>query len=117
MLKLLLFSLTQSLFLAAGQVSLKFAVVRLEKFSWSWSFFKSFLLNWPLLFSGIEMGIACILWLYMLKHWPFSIVYPLSSMAYLWGMIAAALLLHEPIMVSRWIGVVLIVAGSFLVIK
>lgn len=117
MVRLLLFSLSQSFLLAVAQITLKLAVAKLDKFSWTWSFFKSFFMNWPLLLSGLAMITAWVLWLYILKHWPFSIVYPLSAIAYVWGMIAATVLLHEPIAATRWIGVILIVAGAFFIAK
>ena len=55
--------------------------------------------------------------MYMLKHFPFSIVYPLSSLSYIFGMIAAILIFREQVEWSQWLGVLLIMAGSALMVK
>lgn len=115
--KLIVLSLIQSLFTAMAQVTLKVATGKLAKFSFSWDFFKTVVNNIPLLISGVCALTSVAMWMYILKHWPFSIAYPLSTFAYVWGMIAAALILHEPIAASRWIGVALIVIGMIFIAK
>ena len=110
-------ALLQSVFLAGGQVLLKLGLSVSGPFHWSWSFFRSQLTNWWYLGCGIVFAIAGVLWLYLLKHFPFSIVYPLSSISYIFGMIAAIFVFHEQVNVSQWIGVLLIMAGSALMVK
>ncbi len=107
----------QSLFLSGGQVLLKLAMEKMGKFEWSWVFFKSVLTNWWLLACGISFGIATVLWLYILKKFPFSLAYPLTSLSFIFGMIAAWLVFGESIPFSRWIGLVLVVLGCFLIMK
>lgn len=117
MLRILTFSLLQSLFLCGGQVLLKLGLAASGPFQWSWSFFKAQLTNWWFLGCGISFGVATVLWMYMLKHFPFSIVYPLTSISYIFGMIAAILVFHEHVNVSQWVGVLLIMAGSALMVR
>ncbi len=100
-----------------AQVTLKMATAKLAKFSFSWAFFKTVVTNIPLLIAGICALTSMVMWIHILKRWPFSIAYPLSTFAYVWGMIAAALILHEPIVATRWIGVVLIIAGMIFIAK
>ncbi len=117
MLRFVLIAIIQSLFLSAGQVFLKLAMARMGVFEWSWAFFKDLLLNWPLAACGVGFGGGTILWLYMLRNFDFSLAYPITSISYIFGMAAAALVFHETIPTTRWIGVVLIVFGVFFLVK
>jgi undecaprenyl phosphate-alpha-L-ara4N flippase subunit ArnE len=66
---------------------------------------------------GICYGIASLLWMYMLKKFPFSIVYPMISLSYVFGMFAAILFFHEQISLYKWLGVLFIVCGCCLILK
>lgn len=107
----------QTLFLAGGQVLLKIAMKQLPKFSWSWGYFKCVLTDWWFAAMGLSFGIATILWLYILKHYPFSQAYPMTALGYVFGMVAAILVFGEQVPAMRWIGVVLIVVGCFFIMK
>ena len=115
--RILPFAIVQSIFLAGGQVLLKLGLAASGPFSWSWSFIKTQLTNWWLLGRGISFGVATVLWMYILKHFPFSIAYPLSSISYIFGTIAAILIFHEHVSFSQWMGVLLIMAGSALMVR
>ncbi len=117
MLKLLTLSLSQCACLAMGQVFLKLAMVKMPKFEFSLSFFTALLTNWNLLFSGLSMGAASLLWFYIIKHYEFSIAYPLISFSYVFGMLAAIFVFHESVPVTRWMGLTLIVLGTFFLLK
>ena len=107
----------QSALLAGGQVLLKIAMNGLPKFSWSWSYFRSMLTNWWFAAMGLCFGLAGVLWLYILKKYPFSQAYPLTALGYIFGMVAAILVFGEDVPAVRWIGVTLIVAGCFFIMK
>ena len=107
----------QTLFLSAGQVFLKLAMEKLGKFEWTWAYFKTVLIDWWLLACGISFAVATVLWLYILKKFPFSQAYPLTSLSFVFGMIAAWLVFGESIPFSRWIGLILVVLGCFLIMK
>jgi len=107
----------QTLFLSAGQVFLKLAMGKLGKFEWTWAFFKTVFDDLWFLACGISFGAATVLWLYILKKFPFSQAYPLTSLSFVFGMIAAWLVFGENIPFSRWIGLVLVVLGCFLIMK
>jgi len=117
MLKLISYITVQSLFLVSGQVFLKLAMMQMGKFSFTWKFFKVAVLNWQFAVCGACMLTASLIWFYILKHFEFSIAYPLISISYLIGMVAAIFVFHETIPYTRWIGVVLIMVGVFLVTK
>ncbi len=96
---------------------MKLALAKMGQFHWTWHDVASQLINWWWLATGGVFAVATVLWLYMLKHWPFSVVYPLSSLAYVFGMIAAMAVFKEQIPLARWAGILLIMAGSVLIVK
>ena len=111
MFKLICASIIQCIFLASGQVFLKFGLERFEKLSWTWKFFRDFFTNWWLLASGLSMIVASIIWFYILKHHDLSLAYPLISISYIFGTLAAVFIFHETVPLTRWIGVLLIMTG------
>jgi undecaprenyl phosphate-alpha-L-ara4N flippase subunit ArnE len=97
--------------LAAGQVFLKFALARMEPFSWTWKFFRDFFTNWWMVGSGLSMIAATIIWFYILKNNDLSLAYPLISISYVFGTLAAIFIFHETVPFMRWIGILLIMIG------
>ena len=115
--RLLALVAVQTAFLSGGQVFLKLAMEKLGKFQWSWAYFKTVLTDWWLLACGVSFGVATLLWLYILKKFPFSQAYPLTALAYVFGMIAAWLVFGENIPFVRWAGLVLVVLGCMLIMR
>ena len=113
--KLILLALVQSVLLCGGQLFMKLALKSVDSVSWTWSFIWSQVTNWWWLACGVCFTAAGLLWMYILKHWAFSQAYPLSSLAYVFGMIAAMLVFHEHIAWTQWVGILLIMAGCYLV--
>ena len=111
MFKLIILATIQSFLLAACQVFLKFAALRMGDFVFTWAYFKDLLMNWQLALSGISIAAASIIWFYMLKHYELSLVYPLISISYIFGMLASVFIFHEVVPITRWIGVGLIMVG------
>lgn len=60
-------------------------------------------------------AVATVVWLVVLSNAPLSLAYPLQALAYLIGVLSAQFTLHEGVSFTRWIGVLLIVSGAFLV--
>lgn len=115
--RLILLVVLQTSFLSGGQVLLKQAMFQLPKFSWSWSYFRAVATDWWLLACGVVFGIATVLWLYILKHFPFSQAYPMTAMGYVFGVVAAIFVFGETVTPWRWIGVALIVLGCLFVMR
>ena len=116
-LKLLPISLIQCMLLTGGQVLMKYGLTKAGDFSWSWQYFGRLLLNWQFIGCGICYGIGSILWMYIIKHFPISMAYPMISISYVMGMFAAIIFFHEQIPLIRWIGVFLIMTGCVLIAK
>jgi undecaprenyl phosphate-alpha-L-ara4N flippase subunit ArnE len=98
-------------------VFLKFALARMSAFSWSWKFFGELLRNWQLAASGLSMLTASLIWFYIIKHYELSLAYPLTSMSYVLGTVAAMFIFHETVPVTRWAGVVFIMIGVMFLSK
>lgn len=114
---LLPLAVVQSALLASGQVLLKFALARMLPFSMSAAFWKSVFVNWQFAACGICYGAGSLLWFYIVKHFPFSMAYPMVSLSYVFGMIAAIVFFHEPVSTFKWLGVLLIMAGCYFIVK
>lgn len=96
---------------------LKFALSRMKPFGWTSDFWISLLSNWQFAACGVCFGLGSLLWMYIVKHFPFSMAYPMVSLSYVFGMFAAIIFFHENVSLSRWIGVLLIIMGCCLIAK
>ena len=94
---LILLSVIQAICLSAGQVLLKIAMQAQPAFSWTWDYFSRTLTNWWLLACGLTFTGAGLLWMYILRHYPFSQAYPLSSLAYVFGINSIPQVLYIPV--------------------
>lgn len=115
--KLIALAFVQSALMAACQLLQKIALTRAGAFSWSWGWFYRFFANFYMIGSGLCFATTAFCWLYMLKRYPFSMVYPMQSLAYVMGMLAAMFFFHEQIPLTRWIGIALIMAGCVLIAR
>jgi undecaprenyl phosphate-alpha-L-ara4N flippase subunit ArnE len=115
--KVIFLTIFQCFLLASGQVCFKLAVEKINKFQWSWTYFADILTNWWLLASGIFLISATILWGLILKHFEFSVAYPITAFAYVFGMLAAIFIFNETVSLTRWLGVGLIILGVFFIAK
>lgn len=117
LLRLFPLALLQCLLLSGGQVLLKFGLTRAGDFSWTLAYFGRLFVNWQFCCCGICYGAGSVLWMFIIKHFPFSMAYPMVSLSYVFGMIAAIVFFHEQVSLTRWIGVFLILTGCALVAK
>lgn len=115
--RLIPLAVVQSMMLASGQVLLKFGLGRMRPFAWSAEFWRSVFLNWQFAMSGICFATGCALWLYIIKHFPFSMAYPMASLSYVFGMVAAMVFFHENVNAAKWVGVCFIVTGCVLIAR
>ncbi len=114
---LIILAIIQSMLLAGGQVLLKFGLARMLPFSMSLEFWKSVFVNWQFAACGLCYGAGSILWFYIVKNYPFSMAYPMVSLSYVFGMVAAIVFFHEPVEWTKWVGVLLIMAGCYFIAK
>lgn len=107
----------QSALLAGGQVFLKFALQKMQPFGWTKDFWISLLLNWQFACCGAFFGVSSVLWMYIVKHYPLSVAYPMISLSYVFGMWSAIVFFHEPVSTLKWVGIGLIMTGCCLIAK
>lgn len=55
--------------------------------------------------------------MYILKHFPLNMAYPMASLSYVFAMVFAVIFLHESVAWNRWLGVALIMLGCVIVAK
>lgn len=115
--RVILLCVVQSVLLTGAQVFLKFALNKMPHFAWTKAFWGSLLTNWQFALSGLFFGAASLLWMYIIKHFPFSVAYPMISLSYVFGMMAAVMFFHEDVSVTKWVGVGFIIIGCCLIAK
>lgn len=115
--RVVVLAIIQSALLAVGQVFLKVALQRMEPFGWTRRFWGALLVNWPFAACGLMFGASSVLWMYIVKHYPLSVAYPMISLSYVFGMLAAIVCFHEEVSLVKWVGVALIMAGCCLIAK
>lgn len=109
--RLLILAILQGALLALGQVTLKMALLRSLPFSWTVAFWRSMLTNWHFALCGLFFSVAGLLWVYIVRNFNLSTAYPLVSLSYVFGMIAAIVFFHEEVSIVQWMGVLLIMLG------
>lgn len=83
---------------------------------WSWTGLTG--LGSPLVWLGIVfMILSFITWLYVLRHLPLSVAFPVSQAVHVMVPIASLLFLGEHITFVRWCGIALVLVGLFVVAK
>ncbi len=117
MLMLFLLIVLQSILLVAAQSLLKVSVELFGTFSWSWAYFKTVFTTWQFFLSGVCALSAMLLWMYILKHYEFGLAYPLLSISYVIGLLAASFVFHEAVPLTRWLGVAIVMVGVFFIVK
>jgi undecaprenyl phosphate-alpha-L-ara4N flippase subunit ArnE len=100
-----------------AQLLLKVALKQFGDFNWNWGYFRGALLNPVFALAGICTLFGMFLWMYILKRYEFSIVYPLTSISFIFSLVAAPWILHESVPLTRWVGVGFILIGVFFVAK
>jgi EamA-like transporter family. len=72
----------------------------------------------PYILAGLFLyGLATVVWFIILSRMPLSVSYPIQSLAYVAGMIAAVLIFHEKVTLTQWLGAGLIIGGVILIAK
>lgn len=115
--RVVVLAVVQSAFLASAQVFLKFALAKMHPFGWTKDFWGSLLINWQFACSGGFFTAGSFLWMYIVKHYPLSVAYPMISLSYVFGMLSAMFFFHEEVSLTKWIGVGFIMLGCCLIAK
>jgi len=117
MIKLIILMSLQGLFLVISQVFLKIGLKNTDHITISFKCLYNILGNFYFWLTSIFMVLSGIIWLYVLKKYDFSVAYPLVSLSYIFGLLAAFYIFNEQIPLSRWVGVIIIILGIFLIMR
>ncbi|MCL6516335.1 EamA family transporter [Alicyclobacillus sp.] len=72
----------------------------------------------PWILGGIVLyGIATLVWIYLLKQLPLSMLYPMQSLAYVAAVLVALFFFHESVPPTRWVGLCIILIGVVFVAR
>lgn len=98
--------------LVVNQIFLKIWVQKYDIEVWPLNvkLFKS-LFSLEILISVLSIGASGFLWLSLLKKIEFSVIYPMISISYIFGLLAALFIFKESVPVIRWLGVAFIIIG------
>ena len=75
------------------------------------------LFRYDLMISVIAFVAAISIWLYLLQRVDFGLLYPMVSLSYVFGLLAAEFVFSETVPTTRWIGVLVILLGVFLITR
>ncbi|WFA16426.1 hypothetical protein ERY13_03030 [Paenibacillus mucilaginosus] len=100
------------LLLVTGQILFKLGIQKIGPLNLWKAIFS------PYILSGLALyGVATALWFVVLSRMNLSVAYPLQSLAYVLGLLAAYFVFGEVITVSKWVGVAAILFGSYMIAR
>ena len=108
--KLILSVLVMTLFGSLGALFLKRGSAKVSEL-------KSLVTTPQIWLGGLFYLAGALLNIYLLRGYSYSIVYPLTSLTYVWSLILSALLLHEKVTVQKLFGIAAICLGVFLLVQ
>lgn len=108
--KLILSVLVMTLFGSLGALFLKRGSAKVSEL-------KSLVTTPQIWLGGLFYLAGALLNIYLLRGYSYSIVYPLTSLTYVWSLIISALLLHEKVTVQKLFGIAAICLGAFLLVQ
>lgn len=118
MITMVLWMLLQTASLVLGQVALKLGMRDMPAWQWSWSYiWHEVILNAWLMIAIALLIFANLFWLWLLNKYPFSQIYPLTSLGFVFGMLFGVFIFHEHVGYLQWIGVVMVMLGCYFIAK
>jgi undecaprenyl phosphate-alpha-L-ara4N flippase subunit ArnE len=112
MMRTILLMILVSLFLVTAQLLLSKTLIHFKN-GISIRYVLSFLQDKFLWMAICSVGIASVMWMYVISFQKLSIAYPMISFSYVLMTIATRFIKHEPISLGKSIGIALICAGVF----
>jgi undecaprenyl phosphate-alpha-L-ara4N flippase subunit ArnE len=100
-----------------GQLSLKYAFQDSQSASKNTSSFQNLLLSRFFWFWFGCYVVVTILWLLVLRSLPLSQAFPALGLTFALVPIASHYYLHEKVVFSQWLGIIIIVFGTILVVQ
>lgn len=118
MITMILLMLLQTAMLVFGQVFLKLGMRDMGAWQWTWHYiWNEVILNAWLLIGLVLLVGANLFWLWLLDKFPFSQIYPLTSLGFVFGMLSGVFIFHENVGMMQWVGVVMVMLGCYFIAK
>lgn len=118
MVTMIILMLLQTAMLVLGQVFLKLGMRDMGEWQWTCSYiWHEVILNiWMILAVVFLIG-ANLFWMWLLNKYPFSQIYPLTSLGFVFGMLSGTFIFHETVGYMQWIGVLMVILGCYFIAK
>ena len=107
-----------ALIVTAGEICLKLGAKETAALteSWNWTGVTGLLSSWTWL-GIVFVVLSLVSWLYVLRHVPLSLAFPLSNVVHALVPLACWFFLGELISTRRWWGIILVLIGLAIVAK
>ncbi|HNV51213.1 MAG: hypothetical protein WBH71_07815 [Bacteroidales bacterium] len=121
MLKVVLLSISTTLLITTGQVLWKIGIQKAGGFHLPGeplfaNIFRIVFNGW--VFSGFMVyALATVFFMWLISKFEISLIVPITSVAFIYSLLAGYFIFHEQISIVRIAGVLLIILGVFLVVK
>ena len=104
---------------ALSQIVLKFASANITQLTKNVNLINviSFFFSWPVLTGLLFYLISFVLWIFALSKVEVSIAYPMLSIGYILVTLFAWFFFNEPLSISKFLAIFLIVAGVVTLVK
>ncbi len=107
-----------ALLVTASELFLKYGATRSVQVSAAWSWTGLAGLSSAYVWIGIVFVIASFVsWLYVLRHIPLTVAFPLSQVVHITVPLCCWTVLHEQISARRWAGIALVLCGLLVIAK
>ena len=118
MVTMILLMLLQTAMLVFGQVFLKLGMRDMGAWQWTWSYiWHEVIINAWLMLGLLLLIAANLFWLWLLDKYPFSQIYPLTSLGFVFGMLSGLFIFHENVGAMQWVGVAMVMHGCYFIAK
>lgn len=118
MVTMIVLMLIQTAMLVLGQVFLKLGMRDMGEWQWTCSYiWHEVILNIWLMSAVVLLIAANLFWMWLLNKYPFSQIYPLTSLGFVFGMLSGAFIFHESVGYMQWIGVLMVILGCYFIAK
>jgi uncharacterized membrane protein len=79
--------------------------------------FKHILKNHNLFLGFLLFGFSALIYITALKGGDLNVLYPITSLTYVWSTLLAKKFLKERINLYKWLGILLIILGSIFIVQ
>ena len=107
----------EAIFVTASEVLLKVGASETTRVAgWEWTGLMSLASSW-IWVAIVFVILSFVCWIYVLRHIPLSIAFPLSNVVHVFVPLSCWIFLGEDISATRWLGIAIVIFGLAVVAK